>query len=82
VTNSPGIIQLPLAETKMRNTVEPRRKSLRRRIPKKQWGMYTDDRSECSRIIPNTATVYQAPEFIYYEPKTMKETMESSEAKL
>jgi hypothetical protein len=37
---------------------------------------------ECSRIIPTTATDCQAPEFIFYEPKTMKEAMESSEAKL
>lgn len=36
VTNSPGITELPLAETKTRKTVEPTRKSLRGRIPKKQ----------------------------------------------
>jgi hypothetical protein len=82
VTNSPRINQLPLAETKTRKTVEPTRKSLRGRIPKKKWGMYTDDRMECSRIIPTTAMDCQAPEFIFYEPKTIKEAMESSEAKL
>jgi hypothetical protein len=60
----------------------PVRKSLRGRVPKKQWGMVADEVMEAPSIMATTTMAFQAFEFIFYEPKTFKEAMESSEGNL
>jgi hypothetical protein len=54
-----------LSNKETEKTTIPVRKSLRGRVPKKQWGMVADEEMEAPSIMATTTMAFQAFEFIF-----------------